>query len=287
MLGKVLSAVPGLGRSGSGRFFYPQHGYGQISEAYANAATTAGADIRLNVRVESVIGEGGFKVGYAQDGEVKNVEADLVWSTIPLTRLAQCLRPNPPGAMLQAAERLDFRAMILIYLVVEQPQFSPFDAHYFPETHIPISRMSEPKNYAGRAEPTDLTVLCAELPCAAGDGYWQQSDADLGELVCQALASAGIPLKSPIRQVATRRLRQAYPIYRVGYEDAFAELDNWISQISGLLTFGRQGLFAHDNTHHALYMAYSAVACFDASGQFDRARWQQFRQVFETHVVED
>jgi hypothetical protein len=34
-------------------------------------------------------------------------------------------------------------------------------------------------------------------------------------------------------------------------------------------------------------MAYSAVACLDASGRFDRDRWQEYRREFETHVVED
>jgi hypothetical protein len=64
-------------------------------------------------------------------------------------------------------------------------------------------------------------------------------------------------------------------------------LDQWLSQVDGLLTFGRQGLFAHDNTHHALYMAYAAVDCLDGNGRFDRERWQSFRRIFETHVVED
>jgi len=57
--------------------------------------------------------------------------------------------------------------------------------------------------------------------------------------------------------------------------------------VEGLLTFGRQGLFAHDNTHHALFMAYSAADCLGPGGRFDRRRWQQYRQRFQGHVVED
>jgi len=64
-------------------------------------------------------------------------------------------------------------------------------------------------------------------------------------------------------------------------------LDSWLDRFENLLTFGRQGLFAHDNTHHALFMAYSAVDCIDANGAFDRARWRDCRRQFETHVVED
>ena len=53
-----------------------------------------------------------------------------------------------------------------------------------------------------------------------------------------------------------------------------------------LLSYGRQGLFAHDNTHHALAMAYAAADCL-RDGDFDRARWREYRAAFETHVVED
>jgi len=113
------------------------------------------------------------------------------------------------------------------------------------------------------------------------------SDEQLGNLMRNALAAAGIPVEAPILQIASRRLRQAYPIYRWGYESYFDQLDQWLSQKDKLLIFGRQGLFAHDNTHHALYMAYSAADCLDAEGRFDHDRWRGFRRVFESHVVED
>jgi hypothetical protein len=48
-----------------------------------------------------------------------------------------------------------------------------------------------------------------------------------------------------------------------------------------------QGLFAHDNAHHALYMAYAAADCLDVENRFDDARWGNSRRIFETHVVED
>jgi hypothetical protein len=64
-------------------------------------------------------------------------------------------------------------------------------------------------------------------------------------------------------------------------------MDRWLDKIEGLLTFGRQGLFVHDNTHHALYMARAAAECLTAEGDFDHERWDAHREIFETHVVED
>jgi len=289
MIKKVLAAVPGLKPRGSGRFYYPLHGYGQISEAYCQAARAAGANILLNARVHAVETDRNAvgAVQYERDGALATLPADQVWSTIPITVLARSLNPPPPPEYLRAASSIDYRAMILIYAVLEQPQFSEYDAHYFPEPEIRIARLSEPKNYRGRQWRSEVTVLCAELPCSPEDPEWRLSDEELGQLLRESLARAGIPVRAPVRQVVTRRLRQAYPIYTRGYEASFDLLDEWLSQVGGLLTFGRQGLFAHDNTHHALYMAYSAVECLGANGAFDRGQWQAYRRVFETHVVED
>jgi hypothetical protein len=64
-------------------------------------------------------------------------------------------------------------------------------------------------------------------------------------------------------------------------------MDRWLGDIDGVLTLGRQGLFAHDNTHHTLATAYAAAACLSPEGKFDQARWAECRKEFETHVVED
>ena len=84
-----------------------------------------------------------------------------------------------------------------------------------------------------------------------------------------------------------RRLAQAYPIYDQGYEVPFGVLDTWADTLPRFLTYGRQGLFAHDNTHHTMAMAYALVQCLGDDGSFDRAAWVRARRSFEDHVVED
>ncbi len=288
MARKALSAVPGLKPAGAGRFYYPRRGYGQISEAFYEAARAAGATFEFRAKVQSVkrTGSAVHGVTYEQGGTVRTLEADHIWSTLPVTALLRCLQPKAAENLLEAADRIDYRAMILIYLVLEQDRYSEYDAHYFPESDIRISRLSEPKNYSGLGPP-GRTVLCAELPCVPTDPEWQMPDDDLGRVVSSDLEQAGIPIRAPVKEVVTRRLRQAYPIYRKGYELHFDRIDRYLSGIDNLLTFGRQGLFAHDNTHHALYMAYCAVGCLDETGRFDHERWQAFRRVFDTHIVED
>jgi len=287
---KVLSQVPGFKPPGAGRFFYPRHGYGQISEAYANAATAAGADLRYDRRVTAIVppaGPAGPWVVEAQcAGVPERFEADQLWSTIPVSVLARLLGDSAPAAVHEAAAALEYRAMILIYLSLPVERFTEFDAHYFPGKDLRITRLSEPKNYSDRNLPAGQTVLCAELPCSPEDAWWAMDDAALARLVAEDLARSGIPLPAAPVGVQVRRLRQAYPIYRAGYERWFGALDDWVNAVPRLLSYGRQGLFAHDNTHHALAMAYAAAECLEGES-FDRAKWADHRRVFETHVVED
>jgi len=176
--------------------------------------------------------------------------------------------------------------MVLVYLTLEDEQFTEFDAHYFPETAIRISRLSEPKNYSLTTRP-GRTVLCAELPCSQDDKEWSMTDEALGALVVRDLETAGLGPVPRVAQVQTRRLPHAYPLYTKGYRESLDALDQWIGGIDGLVTFGRQGLFAHDNTHHTMAMAYALVDCLGLDGSFDRGAWARARKSFEDHVVED
>ncbi|MBI4718573.1 MAG: FAD-dependent oxidoreductase [Planctomycetes bacterium] len=286
MVRKVLGVVPGLRAPGAGRFYYPRAGYGQISTVMADEARRLGAELRLGTTVRRIVIGPPHRVETECQGSVSLLDADHVWSTIPVTTLPRLISTAPAEAV-EAAARLPSRAMILVYLVLGQRQFSEFDAHYFPEATVRLTRLSEPKNYSLRREPEDRTVLCGELPCSVDDPVWTATDDDLGDIVRESLATCGIPVTAPVLRVASRRLPHAYPIYRTGYESWFETLDRWVSGLAGVLSFGRQGLFAHDNTHHALAMAYAAEECLNRNGTFDTARWQTHRAEFATHVVED
>lgn len=290
MVTKIMTSIPVLGQRMSGRFYYPQKGFGQIPEAYFQSALASGADVRLSAKVIRVVARKQsprFTVEFEEDSKINSIDTDHLWSTLPISALARMFQPKPEKRILEAANGIKFRAMVLIYLLVENDRFSAFDAHYFPEEAIRISRLSEPKNYSNSSEPKGLTVLCAELPCDIDSKEWNLSDIKLKNMVLNSLKLAELPVADPIRLVHVERIKFAYPIYEKGYKRFFDTLDDWINQIPGLISFGRQGLFAHDNTHHALYMAYSAVDCMSDQANFDDELWRSHRKIFETHVVED
>ncbi len=286
---KILKRI--IKPPGDGKFYYPRKGFGQITEAYAGAAKKLGADFLMGWTANKMVRPGDGSSGFCielinNDGETRSIEADHIWSTIPVTVLCRMMSPEPPAEVIQSSENISYRSMILIYMTLPVDQYTGTDAHYFPEAHIRMTRMSEPKNYFGVTEPKGMTTLCAELPCQFGDDIWKMPDEDLGKLMMEDLEAAGLPLHEPVN-IFARRLRQAYPIYTMGYEHDLNTMDTWVENIPDLLVYGRQGLFAHDNTHHALYMAYAAADCLDKEGRFNLDRWSEYRKVFATHVVED
>ena len=289
ILRKILRQVPGFKGKRTGGFFYPRKGFGEITDALRAKADEAGAMFEMEASVSAIEHRDGKvrAVRWQKDGVDVRRETDAVWSTLPITTLVRLMEPAAPAAVLDAAARIRYRGLILVYLVLEQDQFTEYDAHYFPELAVPIARLSEPKNYSASTEPRGITVLCAELPGDPGDAWWTMSDDELGLRLCGWLRDVGLPVTAKVRRTVTRRLPFAYPVYDRAFEPNFKAMDDWVAGVGGLLTFGRQGLFAHDNTHHALAMAHAAVDCLKDDGRFDTGRWHEYRKVFETHVVED
>lgn len=289
MIRRVAGALPGVPKPpGAGRFYYPRKGFGQIASAFRTAAERAGATVEVGATVTAV-GVTDHRVSHVDvsvGGTTRRIPTAHVFSTIPLTVLARLVAGHAVPVPEAAVSTLAQRSMLLIYLSLDAHQFTEFDAHYFPEAAIRITRLSEPKNYSLTDAP-GRTVLCAELPCTAGSPEWSMSDADLGRLVVADLERAGLGPVPRVSGVRVERLPHAYPLYTRGYREAFDALDQWIGGIDGLVTFGRQGLFAHDNTHHTMAMAYALVASLEADGTLNRSRWADARKSFEANVVED
>jgi len=260
------------------RFHYPKRGFGQIPDAIAGAAGAAGVTVRLGTALRSVeLRPDGVTVVLHDGSEVRG---GRLWSTIPTGAVAELTTSAPPPA------DLTYRAMVLVYLALDRPRYTEFDAHYLPSAAHPVSRLSEPKNYRDGPDPAGRTVLCAEVPCAVGDATWTATDAELGAVVIEALRTEGLPPADPV-EVVTRRLPHVYPVYRRGWAAQQDALEAWAAHHERLLVLGRQALFAHDNTHHGLAMAWTAAACLGRDGSFDHARWQAAREGFRAHVVVD
>ncbi|HYD10943.1 MAG TPA: FAD-dependent oxidoreductase [Acidimicrobiales bacterium] len=241
-------------------FWYPRDGFGAIVDALVPEA----GDVRCGSEVTSL----------------DELDADHIWSTIPLPVLARLAGDTTDHG-------LRFRSLVLVHVVVPTRPWTPFDAHYLPGPETALTRLTEVQNYrSSAADPLDRTVLCAELPCAIGDAHWSMSDDALGALVARDIEALGLP-PIEVSQVHVTRQPAAYPIYDLGFEAKLARLEAMTSALPRVTSFGRGGLFAHDNTHHALAEGDAAAACLRDDGSWDDVRWAMERARFRGHVVED
>ena len=280
ILRRVLSRNPPTG------FWYPAGGFGRIPEAIADAAVAAGAALRTGVAAVAIRPDGDGATVELSDGTT--VRARRVLSTLPAGVTTGLYDPMHVAARVAAAaDDLTYRSALLVYLVVGRRPYTTFDAHYFPELDVPLTRLSEPANYrTSAADPDDHTVLCVEMPGSPDDPWWSLDADALGRMVSGALVAQGLPDPDPT-DVVVRRVDHIYPVYRLGHEEHQQVLETWADGRDELVMFGRQPLFAHDNTHHALAMGRGAASCLGPDGTFDAARWRTLRTSFRDHVVED
>lgn len=291
-LGRMLMKVASGTRTGSGTggtFYYPEGGFGEIFSAAASRIEELGGKVLLRAEVLRMTTpkeghRGSVLVSVA--GGTMEIPADFVFSTLPVTELARLVFPPLPDTVLNAAAALSWRSMVLLYLELGTRRYTPFDAHYFPGPETVFSRLSEPRNYSGAENPADRTGLCLEIPCMKGDPLWGMGDGELSALATAQLAGAGLPVP-PVVAAFTKRLDNAYPSYSLDHSRWTAILEDHLDGIPGLVSFGRQGLFAHDNTHHSMETGMEAAGCLDPLAGWDALRWAAARVGFREHTVVD
>ncbi len=270
------------GKNGTG-FWYPAAGFGAICTALADDVVRRGGVMHMGVQIESLdLGPQGCGLSLSAGPPIR---AQTIISTIPSAALLKALQA--PTDVLDTADRLEFRGAVLVYLTIPRSRYTPFDAHYFPESSTVVSRLSEPKNYRTSVDdPAQRSVLCAEVPVTVGDALWSSGDDDLVGRVARELVEQGLPAPLHIGAHVERRTH-VYPIYHLDFEQSRGLVESYLDSYPNLAVLGRQALFAHDNTHHALLMGKSVVDALDIDAHLDRERWTMIRRSFRDHVVED
>ena len=264
-------------------FLYPQRGYGQIVEAIANAVIDSGGEIHTNSPVTHI---------HVQSESIQivaggnSLTARHVWSTAPLTKLTDIVDPKPPKEILDAASSLRVRGMVLAYLVLDQDQYTEYDAHYLPSQETNIARLSEPKNYRDGIDPEGLTVLCAEIPCWCDDDVWNSSDQKIGDLVMADLVKLGLPSARYV-ETQTRRLPSVYPVFESATMEERRRLLEWGQTLGNLIPFGRQGFLVPDNLHHTLGMGWDLAESIGEETELNFGRWKDSVERFKQNIVED
>lgn len=235
------------------RFVYPELGIGRISDRLSEEISKNNA-VFTSATIEQ-IGHNHSDIEYIrvnENGRLRTVSGKEVISTIPFTGLVKMLSPVPPERIVLAAQRLRFRDLVIVAVMVDRERVTDQTWIYIPEKKIPFGRIHEPTNWSRKMAPPGKTLLVAEFFSFAGDAMWSKSDRELAEITVSNLENLGFLKRNEVLDSSIVRVPRAYPLFEIGYRELCDEIYGYLDGFSNLHIAGRSGMFRYYNMDHAI-----------------------------------
>lgn len=237
--------------------YYPDSGFGEISEQIANAAQDAGGKIYSECRAVGVskLSDARVRVMYECNGEQREIEGSHVVSTIPLNQFIKMLNPSAPTKVLESAERLDYRSLMVLGMVTEKQNI--LNCSYVYVLNRPYNRISDMNEFNSTTSPIGENIVMVEIPCLMDSAAWKASKEQIFDMCIGSLAEDGILQPGDVKRLFMIRAPNAYPIYRKGYAAHLKSLLDYIGEQDELSTLGRTGEFMYMDIDECMRRAFN------------------------------
>jgi len=243
-------------------FRYPRLGPGQMWERTAARVREMGNEVLLNHRVTAIELEDGRVTAVrarTPHGE-RRFEADHVINTMAVRDLVRAFDPQPPAAILRAAEGLRYRDFLVVALMLGREHLFPDNWIYIHTPGVKVGRIQNFNNWSRAMVPEPgTTCLGMEYFCFKGDGMWNAPDRELIALASRELEELGLARASEVKDGTVIRMPKAYPIYDSRYRAQLETVRTFIDPIANLHTVGRNGMHKYNNQDHSMLTAMFAV----------------------------
>jgi protoporphyrinogen oxidase len=266
-------------------FLYPRLGPGQLWQEVARRVTEGGGEIRFGQQVEGLRHEDGRAVSVLTTdaaGQVVELRADHVISTMPVKDLVAGMRPPAPDDVREVAAALPYRDFITVGLLVSRmranPQarsegisnMPPDNWIYIQERDVRIGRLQVFNNWSpDLAADPDKVWLGLEYFCQEGDDLWQMEDRAMMDLAAGELEQIGMIDRVDVLDGTVLRVPKTYPAYFGAYE-RFPCVREWLDGLGNLYLVGRNGMHRYNNQDHSMLTAKLAVEAI-LDGKVDKA----------------
>lgn len=223
-------------------FHYPKYGSGILLDRLATKINKTGGHIKTSSPLESIEVNKNSVISFTiNNNKILLGKNDIFISTIPIETLVS-LSNIKNNSLTENTKKLQYRNILLVYLVINKNNISNQNWYFFPEKKYIFNRVFEQKNFSSFMIPKNKTVLCCEITCNDIDKIWNESsDQSTINTVTEQLIECNLINKADIRDTFTKRLNHGYPIYFVGYKKILDNIFSKLDSITNLFTIGRQG----------------------------------------------
>ena len=225
--------------------YYPRDGFGSIAEEIAKRVTSSKGKINCGLKVSEIrhLANGGFVVkARTREGENREFEANYLVSTIPISDLIRMLSPEAPSEVKEAADKLKYLSLLVLYLVTDRKEL--LDGMYEYSLEKPYNRITDVNRFT--LIPVNArkgNMLSIEQSCHLGGNLWRQSKEDLFKKYIPHLQKEGILRESEVNDIFLLKASHAYPMYLYGYKKFLDTFKNYCNTIENLRVCGRTGSF--------------------------------------------
>ncbi|NHJ39435.1 MAG: FAD-binding protein [Asgard group archaeon] len=234
------------------QFYYPSRGIQVLSDLMAEKITTNGHNIICNSELTNIsINDGQINsIEFSNGDKIKNF--DNIVSSIPLPDLIAAMGDAVPSEVKTAAQKLIYRDLILVGIMLNKPEALQDSWLYFPEDQFLFVRISEPSKYGSKMCPPNKTAIAAEITCNQGDKIWKMSDVDIIEKVKSQLIQLKFVNEPEVIGSFVKRITHAYPIFDLNFQENLTTILAFLSRFENLELIGRTGTFQYLNMDLAL-----------------------------------
>lgn len=243
-------------------FYYPVKGSGMMWDRLQEAVLAGGGQVMLNSEVTNVTHENGIVTGitFKKDNQLRETPVSHLISSMPVSRLVSMLRPEAPKHVIEAAERLSYRAFVMVILIVDQKDLFADQWIYVHSPRLRVGRIQNFRNWSAAMAPDpDKTALGMEYFCNKDDEFWTMPDKELIETASQELKELGLAMIKDITDGCVVRQDHAYPVYDDDYMENLSIIKDYLRGIRNLQTIGRGGTHRYNNMDHSMLTGMLAV----------------------------
>ncbi|HBE32984.1 MAG TPA: FAD-dependent oxidoreductase, partial [Cyanobacteria bacterium UBA11368] len=243
-------------------FDYPILGPGMMWERCQELVESKGGKVQLDTKVVRIERQGNriSSITIQHEGKTRQIYGDHFISTMPVSALINRLDPLPPAEIVQAANSLNYRAFMIVSLMVNRPHLFTDNWIYIHSPEVKVGRIQNFKNWSPAMVPDpNKTCLGMEYFCTEGDEIWKLSDVELIDLATRELGRLGLAAESDVEDGVVIRQPKAYPVYDSEYRQHLKTIQSFLSTIENLQTVGRNGMHRYNNQDHSMLTAMLAV----------------------------